>query len=149
MSSDLSRAEQTGRIAAGILGLEVDVRTGLHEYVAGEEPYSTRAVGAALLSWLAGDLHVRVLGGESGAEVARRVFRVLDDLVQRRAGEAVLVVAHGGVIISVLGSIVPGRAGPPSGNNPDHLDRDIAGGAYFSLEHRPGGWRMSPSPHLG
>lgn len=144
--SDLSRAEQTAKIAAEILGLEVDVRPGLHEYEVGDEPYTIPAIGAALLGWLAGDLEARVLGGESGAEVARRVFPVLASLVQTHAGETVLVVIHGGAIIATLGSIAPGRTGLPSDNNPHNLESDIAGGAYFCLEHSPDGWRIIPPP---
>ncbi|MFT4226532.1 histidine phosphatase family protein [Micropruina sp.] len=140
--SELSRAKQTATIAADILGLEVGVRPGLHEYQLGEEPYTTQALGTALLGWLAGHLQARVLGGESGDEIARRVFPVLEDLVSLYAGEMVLVVMHGGAIIATLGSIAPGRTGLPSDNNPHNLESDLPGGAHFCLEHSPDGWRI-------
>jgi broad specificity phosphatase PhoE len=80
--SELSRATQTARIAAEILHLPVDVRAGLHEYQAGDEPYDLQSLGASLLGWLNGNLQARILGGESGEEVAQRIHPVLDDLVR-------------------------------------------------------------------
>lgn len=144
VSSELSRAKQTATIAADILDLGVDVRPGLHEYELGGEAYDVRALGTALLGWLAGNLHARVLGGESGDEIARRVLPVLDDLVRLHAGETVLVVMHGGAIIATLGSIAPGRTGLPSNDDPHNLESDLPGGAYFCLEHRPASWRLIP-----
>lgn len=142
--SELSRAMQTAQIVADILDLEVDVRSGLHEYELGEEPHSIEALGRTLLGWLAGDLGARVLGGESGDEIRKRVLPVLDDLVHVHAGKTVLVVIHGGAIIATMGSIAPGRTGLPSDNNPYNLDSDLVGGAHFCLEHRSGTWRIVP-----
>lgn len=140
--SDLSRARQTAAIVGGVLGLEVAVRPGLHEYRAGDEPVSIPALGATLLGWLAGDLRLRILGGESGEEIVRRVLPVLEDLVQRHAGGTVLVVMHGGAILATLGSIAPGRTGLPSDGDPYRLETDMVGGADFRLEHGADGWRV-------
>lgn len=142
--SDLSRARQTAEIAAEILHLRVDVRAGLHEYRTGDEPYDLRSLGTALLAWLNGDLRPRILGGESGEEVAQRIGPVLDDLVRAYAGKTVLVVIHGGAIIATLGSIAPGNTGLPTDDQPENLEHDIAGGAYFSIEHRQDGWTVLP-----
>jgi 2,3-bisphosphoglycerate-dependent phosphoglycerate mutase len=145
VSSELSRATQTAEIAADLLGLEPSVRTGLHEYEQGDEPYDLRAIGTALLAWLAGDLEPRLLGGENGDEIVRRVMPVLGDLVVRHPGGTVLVVVHGGVIIATLGSIAPGRTGLPSEGNPSNLETDLPGGVRFVLERRADGWRLAPS----
>lgn len=142
--SDLSRARQTAEIAAEILHLPVDVRAGLHEYQSGDQPYDLRSLGAALLAWLDGDLDPRVLGGESGEEVAQRIRPVLDDLVRVYKGKTVLVVIHGGAIIATLGSIAPGNTGLPTGGKPENLEHDIPGGAYFSIEHGQDGWAVLP-----
>ena len=147
--SELSRARQTARVAAGILGLEVEVRAGLQEYRVGDEPDDVRALAMALLGWLAGDLGARILGGESGEEVAQRVLPVLDDLVHLHAGGTVLVVMHGGTIIATLGSIAPGQAGLPSDDDPHHLESDLVGGSHFCLERSPDGWRIVPATDLG
>jgi probable phosphoglycerate mutase len=140
--SDLSRARQTARIVAEILHLPVDVRAGLHEYRTGDEPYDLRSLGAALLAWLDGDLQPRILGGESGEEIAQRIRPVLEDLVRAYEGKTVLAVIHGGAIIATLGSIAPGNTGLPTDNKPENLEHDIPGGAYFSIEHRQDGWAV-------
>lgn len=142
--SDLSRARQTAEIAAETLDLPVAVRVGLHEYRAGDDPYDLRSLGAALVAWLAGDLQPRILGGESGEEVAQRIRPVLDDLVRAYEGKTVLVVIHGGAIIATLGSIAPGKTGLPTDDQPENLEHDIPGGAYFSIEHHQGGWTVLP-----
>lgn len=142
--SDLSRARQTAEIAAQTLDLPVDMRAGLHEYQAGDEPYDVRSLGTALLAWLDGDLDPRILGGESGQEVAQRIRPVLDDLVREHHGKTVLVVIHGGAIIATLGSIAPGYTGLPTDGVPENLEHDIPGGAYFSIEHRQDGWTVLP-----
>lgn len=142
--SELSRAQQTAEIVAEILHLRVEVRSGLHEYRAGDEPYDVRSIGAALMAWLGGDLQARMLGGESGEEVTQRVRAVLDDLVRANQGRTVLVVMHGGAIIATLGSIAPGRTGLPTDGDPYRLEQDMQGGASFAVEHRPDGWAVLP-----
>ena len=137
--SELSRATQTAEIAAEILHLPVDVRAGLHEYRAGEEPYNLQSLGTTLMAWLNGDLQARILGGESGEEVTHRIRPVLDDLARMHEGKTVLVVIHGGAIIATLGSIAPGNTGLPTDGNPHLLQQDIPGGASFSVEQRSDG----------
>ena len=72
-------------------------------------------------------------GGESGAEIARRVVDVLDDLADRHRGETLLVVAHGGAILATL-SVVAWRAGRSD---------DIANCAFAVLERDGDGWRLA------
>lgn len=140
--SELSRARQTAEIAAEQLQLPVQVRSGLQEYDVGDErgrPYNAGLFEPLLLAWLGGDLTVGIPGGEDGHLVAARMFAVLDDLVEQFDGETVLAVSHGGAIIAILGSIAPGEPGLPSDGN------DMPGGASYSLEHGPDGWRLLPS----
>lgn len=138
MCSDLSRAVQTAEIAAAVLGLPVTVRERLHEYPAGDylgRPYDAQFFDALVVSWLAGDLSVRVPGGESGDEVADRVLAVLDDVADRFRGETVLVVSHGGVILALMGRVAPGSPDAPPGGY------DVANGSSYVLERDADGWR--------
>lgn len=143
----MSRARQTAGIAAELLELPVQVRAGLQEYDVGDErgkPFNAGLFEALLLAWLDGDLQVGIPGGEDGHQVARRMFTVLDDLVDRFEGETVLTVSHGGAIIAILGSIAPGKAGLPAGADGRLREQDIPGGAFFHLEHSLNGWSLLP-----
>jgi 2,3-bisphosphoglycerate-dependent phosphoglycerate mutase len=82
--SPLSHAVQTAEIAAGVLGLAVEVRAGLREPA----------------------------GGETDEEVAVRALAVLDDVADRFRGETVLAVSHGGVVRAVWGWLVAGTPAP-------------------------------------
>ncbi|MGC4112128.1 MAG: histidine phosphatase family protein [Nocardioides sp.] len=140
-SSELSRAVQTAEIAAGVLGLPVTVRERIHEFPAGDflgQPYDPEYFGAMVTSWRAGDLSLGVPGGETGRETADRVLAVLDEIADRFRGETVLVVTHGGVIVSLWGAIAPGSsAGPPGG--------DVPNGASYVFENDADGWRVAPA----
>jgi probable phosphoglycerate mutase len=135
-TSSLARAVQTGELAAAVLGVEVTVREGLHEFGAGDArgvTFEDALFGPVFTAWLGGDAETRVPGGESGAEIARRVVDVLDDLADRHRGETLLVVAHGGAILATL-SVVAWRAGRSD---------DIANCAFAVLERDGDGWRLA------
>ena len=135
-TSSLARAVQTGELAAAVLGVEVTVREGLHEFGAGDargRTFEDALFGPVFEGWLGGDAETRVPGGESGAEIARRVVDVLDDLADRHRGETLLVVAHGGAILATL-SVVAWRAGRSD---------DIANCAFAVLERDGDGWRLA------
>jgi probable phosphoglycerate mutase len=85
-TSDMAPAVQTGEIAAGVLGVDVVVRTGLREFGVG-------------------DLDARIPGGESGHEVVERYRVVLDEIADAHRGESVLVVSHGGVMCLALSAL--------------------------------------------
>ena len=100
-ASDMARAVQTGEIVAGILGVDVVVRTGLREFGVGDAAGTTGVpdpFAATFASWLAGDLTARIPGGESGEEVVERYTAVLEEIADEHRGESVLVVSHGGVM---------------------------------------------------
>jgi alpha-ribazole phosphatase len=101
-TSDLTRTVRGGEILGSYLGVEpVKVRA-LRELNCGEwqglsltEIQSSRPdEWAARLADLA---NFRAAGGESLADLAKRVLPALAEIVARHRGEEVLVVAHGGV----------------------------------------------------
>lgn len=78
-------------------------------------------------------------GAEPWAEVCRRGLEVLEEIARANRGKRVLVVSHGGVLISVLsrlsgGEIVPGR--PPLKN------------LSMSRLSYSGGWRIDSFNHV-
>ena len=81
---------------------------------------------------MAGDVDARYPGSESAAEVVARVRPVLDAIADAHRGEAVLVVAHGGVDRRDAGGArLP--AGPHA---------DFPNCAYVELEGDATGWRL-------
>jgi probable phosphoglycerate mutase len=136
--SDVARAVQTAEIAAGVLDLPVTVREGLQEFPPGDfrgQPYDHGFFDPMVRSWLAGDLAPGVPGGETGQETADRVLAVLDLIADQYRGETVLVVTHGGVILSLWGSIAPGSAVAPASDL-------VTNCSTFVLERDADGWRF-------
>lgn len=74
---------------------------------------------------------VEVPGRESREAVAERVLAGLHRLAAEHPGESVIVVAHGGVIRSVLESVAPGRHREP-----------ITNGSVHSFQHADGGLEL-------
>ena len=112
-ASTLARAVQTAELAAGVLGVEVTVREGLHEFVVGDHAGSRAdqfPFEPVFDRWVAGDLTAAIPGGETGEQIAARMLQVLDDIADRFRGESTLVVSHGCAIFTTLGVIAPGRA---------------------------------------
>lgn len=141
-SSELPRARQTADIAGELLRLPVETRDGLQEYQLGAASAGLEDLEAALLAWLAGDLQIRVPGGENGAEIGRRMFSALEDVAGRHEGRTTLVVSHGGAIIATLGTIAPRRTGLLAHDDGHLREQDIPGGASFLLEHDSHGWHF-------
>ncbi|MFG3138178.1 bifunctional RNase H/acid phosphatase [Streptomyces sp. NPDC048211] len=99
VSSPLRRCRETAGAVAARLGLEVRIEEGLRETDFGDwEGLTFGEVGeryrADLDAWLASAKAAPTGGGESFAEVARRVAATRDRLVTRYAGRTVLVVTH-------------------------------------------------------
>jgi broad specificity phosphatase PhoE len=135
--SELSRAVQTAEIAAAVLGLPVRVRERLQEFPAGDflgRPFDHGFFDPMMKRWLAGYLEAGVPGGETGRQTADRVLVVLDELADRYRGETVLVVTHGGVILSLWGALAPGAAAAP-------VSDGVANGASYVFERDADGWR--------
>lgn len=115
-SSAMRRAVDTAAPIGRACGLEPSAIASLHERrigglsgVSREEGWATYAEVKA--RWLAGDLEVSHPGGESFADIRRRVVPILQDLARRHRGETIAVVAHGVVIrvllISLLDQFTP------------------------------------------
>jgi broad specificity phosphatase PhoE len=138
--SELARAVQTAEIAAAVLGLPVTVREGLQEFPAGDfrgQRYDHGFFDPMVRSWLAGDLEQGVPGGESGRQTADRVLAVLDGIADQYRGETVLIVSHGGVILSLWGAIAPGSSLAPASDL-------VINCSTYVLERDADGWLIGP-----
>ena len=112
-SSPLKRARHTAEAIAAALGLPLLLEEGLRELHAGvfqghlwadlEQRFPD-----ALASWRSGDANYSIPGGESRASLARRGSETLRRLANRDA-EAMIVVAHGGVLTAALGDLLGPR----------------------------------------
>jgi 2,3-bisphosphoglycerate-dependent phosphoglycerate mutase len=137
--SELARAVQTAEIAAGVLGLPVEVRAGLQEFAVGDflgRAWDPLVFDPMIAGWLAGDLTRAVPGGESGEQVSGRALAVLDDVADRYRGETVLAVTHGGVILSLMGRLAPGSPSAPADAY------DVPNCSTYLLERDADGWRV-------
>ncbi|MBE3587157.1 MAG: alpha-ribazole phosphatase [Thermoanaerobacteraceae bacterium] len=110
-ASDLQRAVETARILAAPHGLEVRQVPALREIHFGAwEGLTVNEIRARYASeiqkWWDGPLNTRIPGGETLAEVVERVTRTVRELVEKHAGEQVLVVSHGGAIRSLIGTVL-------------------------------------------
>lgn len=140
VTSDTSRAVQTGEIAAAQLsdvsGVGVTAYKALREVFLGDlvgTPFHVERIEAVTQRWYAGDLDARFAGGESGAEVVQRHRATFAEVAGRHPDATVLVVGHQ----TALGIAVPGLAtgvtpawaqGHPLGNAESlELDQDAAG----------------------
>lgn len=132
--SAVARAVQTAEIAAAQLGLPVTVREGLQEFGPGDLRGTLRELGYfedEIGAWQRGELARRVPGGESGDEIADRIFAVLDRLADEHRGETLLVVSHGGAMLAALARIgVRGLA---------HVENCSS----YRLERDGAGWRLA------
>ncbi len=136
--SEVARAVQTAEIAAAVLGLPVAVREGLQEFPPGDfrgQPYDHGFFDAMVRSWLAGDLALGVPGGETGRQTADRVLAVLEVVADQYRGETVLVVTHGGVILSLWGALAPGSPVAPASDL-------VTNCSTYVLERDADGWRL-------
>ncbi|MCZ7414021.1 MULTISPECIES: bifunctional RNase H/acid phosphatase [unclassified Streptomyces] len=99
VSSPLRRCQETAAAVAARLGLDVRTEDGLREAAFGAWEGLTFAEVRErhpedLDAWLASDTVAPTGGGESFADVARRVAVARDKLVARYAGRTVLLVTH-------------------------------------------------------
>jgi broad specificity phosphatase PhoE len=135
VSSSLSRAVQTGELAAAVLGVEMSVRQGLEEIGLGAmhgRPFDPAVAEPVLRAWRRGDLGAAMPGGgESGSETCARVLPVLESVADTFRGETVLVISHGGVIQALLGRFGPDPLGTGDLGNCDR----------FVFEVDADGWR--------
>jgi broad specificity phosphatase PhoE len=111
--SSLRRARETAHAIELVCGLPSVEKPALHERRIGplsgkslEEGWSTYE--DCKRRWISGDLEYSHAGGESFADIRRRVLPVFDELLASHAGKTIIVVAHGVVIRVVMTSRVSG-----------------------------------------
>lgn len=123
VASPLSRAAETARLIGAAVGLgapELEPRLAERDY--GEaEGLTGPEIDARYPDG------TDVPGREPREAVAERAVAALHDLAARHPGEAVIVVAHGGVIRSVLETVAPGRHREPITNGSVHSFRHADG----------------------
>lgn len=99
-ASDLIRARETAEIIGEILSLPVQLEPGLREIHQGEwegqlsETIIARYEGL-FRERLLDPAHTRPPGGETVAEVAARVWAVLDAIARQHPADSVIIVSHG------------------------------------------------------
>jgi broad specificity phosphatase PhoE len=113
-TSAMRRALETAVPIARACGLEPRVETDLHERRMGPLSGLSREEGLSAYTeakrrWMAGEVDYTHEGGESFADIRRRVVPVLMRLAQESAGQTIVVVAHGVVIRVMLTSILEGH----------------------------------------
>ncbi len=109
VSSPLARAHQTAAPVAAVHGLEVEILDGLREYDSESDSYIPVEELKATKDprWdamVSGEW--QSFGGESPAEFRTRIVAHLDAIIEAHQGQTVVVVCHGGVVNTYLGSIL-------------------------------------------
>jgi broad specificity phosphatase PhoE len=122
ISSPFARARQTSQIIAAELKLEIEVVRDLHErdlgYLKGHSYDDLREAARTDSSY--DPTHAwlwRPRGGESYEDVRRRVVAAIDGLLLRYPTHEVIIVSHGGVMLSLwahIGGIWQGAYLPPN-----------------------------------
>ena len=110
-ASDLSRASLTAAILAGPHRPPVQELSGLREINFGKwEGLTLKEIKERykddLIAWWSSPLTTRVPGGETLAEMAQRTMATVQEIYTRHREGQVLVVAHGGTIRSIIGSVL-------------------------------------------
>ncbi len=111
--SAMRRAVSTARPIGAACGLTPIIVPHLHERKIGPLSGLSRETGWEIYveskrRWISGDPEFTHPGGESFADIRRRVLPVLGELRARHPGETLIVVAHGVVIRVVLLSLLEG-----------------------------------------
>jgi broad specificity phosphatase PhoE len=113
-ASPLDRARETATIIGRAAGLEPALVEGLREMDTGlvSGLHSAQFVvrhPRLMWAWLRDDSALAFPGGEALADFYMRASRTVEELVARHAGQAISVVAHGGVISGYLSLLLHGR----------------------------------------
>lgn len=111
-ASDLARAYETARIIAQYHNNQ-DIKTlpELREINFGRwEGFSINEIQGIypeeIKQWWKTPLQTRVPGGESLGDLVKRVVTVVKNIIESRSGGNILLVTHGGVIRSVVGTVL-------------------------------------------
>lgn len=110
-TSDLIRARETAAIIARAHGLSVVSMPELRELNFGLwEGLTYQEIAAAypvdLEEWLANPAEKQVPGGESFAQLQKRVCSAITGIIARHPGQEVAVVSHGGTLLTIILSLL-------------------------------------------
>jgi broad specificity phosphatase PhoE len=138
--SAMRRAVETATPIGRACGLVPQLVESLHERRVGPLSGKSREEGLdvyeeAKWRWMAGELDYTHEGGESYAEIRRRVVPAFEVLAQRHAGRTIVVVAHGVVIRVLLTTLLDGY-GPER-----FQELDVTNAAVNDLRHDGTRWR--------
>jgi len=112
-SSAMNRAVATAEPIGIACNLVPIVKPALHERRLGPLSGVSREEGWSIYAqskshWIEGNLEYSHPGGESYADIRRRVIPILEDIVAIHGGQTVIIVAHGVVIRVILTSLLAG-----------------------------------------
>ena len=141
-ASIATRARETAEPVAKSHGKQLEIVDGLHELQCGDfegraDEDAVKGFGEVYLRWVAGELDVRMPGGETGADIKDRYLTAIADVLSRHRDQdegVVVVVSHGGIIRLaaewLADNVTPELAGT-------HL---LANTGHVLLESRGTGW---------
>jgi len=137
-TSPLERARQTAEAIGDAFGLIPETIEALNEIEFGAwtgAEFSALDAQPAWQEWNRRRAEARPPGGECVAEVRQRLSEWLDDLADRRSGEAVAAVSHADVIKTALSDVL--------GLSPDqHQQFDIGPGSISVVVKGPWGAKV-------
>lgn len=109
VSSPLARAHQTAAPLAAVHGLDVEIIDGLREYDSESDSYipveELKATSDPRWDAMVNG-EWQSFGGESPPEFRARVVARMDEIIDAHQGQTVVVVCHGGVVNTYVGSIL-------------------------------------------
>lgn len=155
ISSDLSRAHNTAKALSDLSGLPIHVDARLRETNCGKWEGLTgeeiRAVDHAnLIEWSLGGDNPAGGTGDRRSEVGARAKAAIEDFLQGKDGQTLIVATHGGTARTVIGTYL---------ELPIPLWSKIGGlsnASWSVLSHSPKGWLLTehnagsiPEPVLG
>ena len=145
LSSDLSRARETGEIVAGVLKVPVFVNIGLREAHLGgaqglrREEIEAKLGSAAVERWKSPfltDADFGYPGGETGRQVMERALAAIVHFFGEQGFARIGVATHGGVIRRIMRHIL--------GENSEPVP--IPNGIVYPVQYDPANhlWKMEP-----
>ena len=139
-SSGLQRARQTAEPIAQRCGLQVNVLESLHELAFGSwEGLDWNQImardSACAQRWLDHYPSVPAPGGEDFSSFLARIQGAMESIVTQAAGGCAIVVTHGGVIRTFLGTLVPQHGAPLDRATCDYV-------SCWEISHEAGQWHL-------